>query len=428
MSPPPSSAVRATLLSRFRAVRARTEALCKPLTTEDYVVQSMPDASPAKWSIGHTSWYFETFVLKAFRDDHEDFQPLYGMLFNSYYNAVGPQWDRPRRGLLSRPTVDEVWAYRRRVDAEVERFIETAAFELVADAAPILEIGANHEEQHQELLLTDIKHAFAGNPLRPSYRDDVPEAPSTGGAGCRDMVEIAGGLVEIGVNADYGFHYDNEGPRHRAHLEAFGFGRHLVTNREFQEFMDDDGYRRNALWLSDGWATVQERGWHAPLYWEKNGEKWFQMTLRGFEPVQPESPVCHVSFYEADAFARWAGLRLPTEQEWEHAAMRATPKSRGTLLEDGRYHPDGRRAEGELLHVFGEVWEWTASAYRPYPGYRPLPGALGEYNGKFMSNQMVLRGGSCATPEGHIRKSYRNFFQPDKRWQFSGLRLAADRR
>ncbi len=413
------------LIERFREVRAVTEGLVAPLQPEDMVVQSMADASPTKWHLGHTTWFFETFVLGPHERGFTPHQRRWGPLFNSYYRSVGTPYPRSERGLLSRPTVAEVRAWREAVDDRVSTLLAAADTDLLAGIGPVLVLGLHHEQQHQELLLTDLKHAFGQNPLRPTYRA-ASEGPSVlarprGGPG---WVSREGGLVEVGHSGP-GFAFDNEGPRHQALLQPHALADRLVTNREYLAFVDDGGYERPELWLDEGWATRGEGGWRAPLYWEQGPGGWAQFTLAGMRPVHPDEPVCHVSFYEADAYARWAGARLPTEVEWEVAAVERAVA--GNLLESGRLHPAPAASyEGGLAQLFGDLWEWTASPYGPYPGYRPPPGALGEYNGKFMVNQQVLRGGSCATPQGHLRATYRNFFHPDKRWQLTGIRLARD--
>jgi ergothioneine biosynthesis protein EgtB len=402
------------LLQQYVAVRRATERLCEPLATEDYVVQAMPDVSPAKWHLAHVSWFFETFLLRPHLPGYRPLDERYAMLFNSYYNGVGPQFSRPARGHLSRPTVDEVYAYRAHVDKAMLALLET---DRVAPWAAIAELGCHHEQQHQELLVTDLKYNLSVNPLRPAY--GAPRA-EPGASTPLAHVLIAGGIAEIGHDGD-AFCFDNERPRHRVLLAPYELGSRLVSNAEYREFVDDGGYERPDLWLSDGWRTVQERSWQAPLYWERGDGEWASYTLAGFAPLAADAPVAHVSYYEADAYARWRGARLPTEFEWEHAA--SAESSPGTLLDDGPREPAPAAAAG-LAQMTGDVWEWTASAYLPYPGFRTLDGALGEYNGKFMVNQMVLRGGSCATPRSHIRRTYRNFFPPDARWQFSGIRLA----
>ncbi len=381
------------LHERFRFVRDHTEHLARCLTSEDQCVQSMPDASPAKWHRAHTTWFFEQFVLVPFVPDHSVFDPAFSFLFNSYYEAVGARHPRPYRGLLTRPSADEVTAYRRHVDAAMR----TA---LPQPARKIVELGLHHEQQHQELLLTDILHAFSANPLFPAALPGW-RAPA-GAAQETTFIPCEGGLYRIGHSGQE-FCFDNETPAHQVFLNPYAIASRLVRNSDWQDFIQDNGYQTVSLWMSEGWAAAQSSGWAAPLHWRQQDGEWLQFGLGGLEPLDANEAVRHVSWYEADAFARWAGARLPTEFEWE-AACRS---------------PD-------ICEINGHVWQWTDSAYRPYPGYRPAPGAIGEYNGKFMINQMVLRGGSMATPAGHTRSTYRNFFHPDKRWQFSGLRLARD--
>jgi ergothioneine biosynthesis protein EgtB len=400
-----------------------TERLAQPLGPEDCQVQSMPDASPVKWHLAHTTWFFETFVLLPHASGYKPFHARFNYLFNSYYNAVGDRVARADRGLLTRPTLDEVYAYRRAVDLAMEACLQTTQSDPLAPFAGVIELGLNHEQQHQELILTDIKHALAQNPLRTAYRPGDTSAASAPAVPI-NWHEFAGGLKWLGHDSEAGFAFDNEGPRHRVHLEPFQMGSRLVTSGEFLAFIGDDGYRRSELWLSDGWNAVQSRRWTCPLYWERIDGVWWVYTLAGLRPVMDTEPVCHVSYYEADAFARWAGARLPSEAEWETAATAA--RRDGNLLETGALHPRAAARGTELAQCFGDVWEWTASPYTAYPGLRPLPGALGEYNAKFMCNQLVLRGGSCATPADHIRPTYRNFFPPEARWQFSGIRLAKD--
>jgi ergothioneine biosynthesis protein EgtB len=398
------------LLERYREVRAMSRRLRRPLSPEDCLVQSMPDASPVKWHLAHTTWFFEEFLLRPHLPGYSPFHEKFSFLFNSYYNAVGPRHERPKRGLLTRPSLAEVEAYRAHVDAAMVQLLTMSD-----DVAlrPIVEIGLNHEQQHQELILTDIKHALWSNPLKPAYltrnqRDgqSIPEPLRW-----RRFDE---GVYWVGHEGG-GFAYDNESPRHRVFLNAFEIADRPVACAEFARFIDDGGYRDPRWWLDEGWTTVQREGWQAPLYWD--GARVF--TLAGMRDIDPHEPVCHVSYFEADAYARWAGSRLPTEFEWEAARGDAPPG--GNFLEGGGFHPGPD--SGEFL---GNVWEWTRSQYSPYPGYAPPDGALGEYNGKFMCNQFVLRGGSCATPRSHIRATYRNFFPPQARWQFSGLRLARD--
>jgi len=413
----------ASLAAAYERVRRCTEALCEPLATEDYVIQSMPDASPVKWHLAHTSWFFETFVLLPNVVRYRPFHLEFGSLFNSYYNSVGARWPRTQRGLLPRPTVADVYRYRAHVDESMHALLQTERSGQLPAPAGTIVLGLNHEQQHQELILTDLKHVLAGNPLRPVYREMAPEQGDSPGLG---WVAFPGGIVEIG-HEGCSFAFDNESPRHKVYLQAFRLANRLVTNAEFIAFIDDKGYERPELWLSEGWAVRQTKEWSAPLYWEKAEGEWQVMTLGGVKPVHPREPVCHLSFYEADAFARWAGARLPTEAEWEHAVGPA--KLAGHFLEGGRFHPAAAAAEdddGPILKMFGDVWQWTASPYVGYPGYRPMEGALGEYNGKFMCNQLVLRGASCATPRSHARRTYRNFFPPDARWQFAGIRLAQD--
>jgi ergothioneine biosynthesis protein EgtB len=426
MTPDPDS-----LLAHFAAVRATTDRLSAPLEPEDMVVQSMPDASPAKWHLAHTTWFFETFFLRHAEPDAPSHHPAFNYLFNSYYHGIGAQFPRLQRGLVTRPTVREVKAYRSEVEGRVERYLRTCAEPQFARWAPVVELGIHHEQQHQELLLTDIKHALAQNPLRPAYDASLAARESdasgtgmgTSGRAQPHWVPFAGGTYEIGHDGR-GFAYDNETPRHVALLRDFELASRPVTCGEWLAFMADAGYERPTLWLSDGWSTVQRESWRAPLYWEADGDGWQAFTLGGMRPVDHAAPVSHISFYEADAYARWAGARLPTEFEWEVAA-RDVPVA-GNLLESGRLEPAPAPGGADLEQVFGDVWEWTASPYIGYPGYVPPEGAIGEYNGKFMSNQYVLRGGSVATATSHIRATYRNFFYPHCRWQFMGLRLARD--
>lgn len=413
------------LAARYGTVRALSEQLCEPLATEDYVVQSMEDVSPTKWHLAHTSWFFETFILKPHLPGYREINPEYAYLFNSYYMQAGERHCRAQRGYISRPTVSEVYEYRRHVDEAMHALL-LGAGDAVA-VAPLVEIGLNHEQQHQELMLTDIKHVFSVNPLRPAYRaaqaatTPASSSASSPSPGPLQWTELEGGLCEIGHHGA-GFAYDNESPRHRVWLDPYRLANRLVTAGEYLEFMEDGGYRRPELWLSMGWATLQEQAWTEPFYWEQRDGDWWHYTLAGMRPVERTEPVCHLSYYEADAFARWAGARLPTEAEWEVAA--ATLPVRGNFVEDGVLHPAPAPSSEGLQQMFGDVWEWTASQYTPYPGYTAPPGALGEYNGKFMCNQFVLRGGSCATSQTHIRATYRNFFPPEATWQFSGLRLA----
>lgn len=410
------------LLSQYRHVRTATEALIADLSDADTTVQSMEDASPAKWHLAHTTWFFEEFVLGARLPDYEPVDPQFRYLFNSYYESVGARHPRPYRGLLTRPSLDEILAYREAVDDSMMSLLMTAQTD---DEAALITLGLNHEQQHQELLLTDILHLFAQNPLRPAYAPELtlPLIPDPRPA--PEWIPFAGGIVTIGHNGD-GFAFDCEHPRHQVLLQPYTLCSHPVSNSQWFEFIEDGGYQSAGLWLSDGWRWVCDNQIEAPLYWEAREGTWWQMSLRGMHPVDPDSPVTHVSFYEADAFARWAERRLPTEAEWEHAA-RNLPAT-GNFVEGRmlRPLPDRQNTAGALRQMFGDVWEWTASAFLPYPGYRPSAGAVGEYNGKFMSGQMVLRGGSCVTAESHIRATYRNFFYPHQRWQFTGVRLADD--
>ncbi|MDN5865331.1 MAG: ergothioneine biosynthesis protein EgtB [Gammaproteobacteria bacterium] len=401
---------------RYRQVRARTESLIRGLAPEDTVVQSMPDVSPTKWHLAHTTWFFEQFLLAAFQPAYERFHAGYEFLFNSYYQQVGPMFERARRGLISRPTLAEVLDYRHAVDAAMQELLAASGND--PRIAEHVTLGCNHEQQHQELLVTDIKHVLARNPLTPAWRElPAPEPEEPAPVAWR---EFAGGVVEVGHGGE-GFAYDNELPRHRVFLEPYALAQRPVANAEYRAFMEDGGYRRPELWLADGWARVQEERWARPLYWSEDDEREF--TVAGLRGLEPAAPVAHLSHYEADAYARWAGARLPTEAEWEQAAS-AEPIA-GNLAEAERLHPQPPGG-ASLAGLWGDVWEWTSSAYLPYPGYRAPEGAIGEYNGKFMSGQMVLRGGSCATPRDHIRATYRNFFYPGQRWQFSGLRLARD--
>jgi ergothioneine biosynthesis protein EgtB len=412
---------RVALGHRFEQIRRESEALASRLTPEDQSIQSMPDVSPTKWHLAHTTWFFETFILGRFDGAYRVFDPAFHYLFNSYYEAEGPRHPRPQRGLLSRPSCADVAAYRDHVDAAVAKLIESRSDEVWAEVAPLLELGLHHEQQHQELILMDIKHVFSLNPLLPAYQPARRRAPAE--AAPHDFVEFAGGLVSIGhTGAEFAF--DNETPRHRAWLEPFRLGNRPVTCGEFAEFIAAGGYAEPECWLSDGWAAVQQNGWEAPLYWRDADEGWRIFTLSGEKPLDPAEPVVHVSFYEADAYAKWAGKRLPTEAEWEVAAA-GTPLT-GNLGDSRLFHPRADAGGEGLRQLIGDVWEWTASPYTAYPRFHAPAGAIGEYNGKFMSNQMVLRGGATVTPANHIRATYRNFFPPSARWAFSGLRLAED--
>jgi ergothioneine biosynthesis protein EgtB len=421
------------LLARFREIRNFTTALCANLEPEDYVVQSMPDVSPTKWHLAHTTWFFETFILKKWVPGYRTEVPEYAFLFNSYYNAAGAMHRRDLRGLISRPTVKEAQRYRASIDLHIGDLLANADEKLLDQIETILILGMHHEQQHQELLLTDIKHVFAQNPLYPVFRERNIEHPSADTIRM-DFVDFEEETVEIG-HEGRGFAYDNESPRHRALVPAFSLASRPVTNGEYIAFIDDNAYARPEFWLSLGWMTLNDQGWQAPLYWTKRDGTWWNFTLSGFRPVDENEPVTHISYFEADAYANWAGARLPTEFEWEHAALDGPIE--GNFVESKLFHPApaavasavsaAKTVENQdLRQMFGDVWEWTRSAYAPYPGYRVEPGALGEYNGKFMCNQYVLRGGSCATSGTHIRRTYRNFFQPEKRWQFTGIRLARD--
>jgi ergothioneine biosynthesis protein EgtB len=413
------------LLERFHEVRTFTTQLCRGLEPEDCVVQSIPDVSPTKWHIAHTTWFFETFILKKWVPGYQSEIPEYAYLFNSYYNAAGDMHRRDLRGLISRPTVKEAQRYRSSIDSYIDDLLAGADEKLLAEIEPIMTLGLHHEQQHQELLVTDIKHVFAQNPLYPVFREGKIDVVP-GKTAPMKFVEFDETTFEIGHDGS-GFSYDNEGPRHRALIPRFALASRLVTNGEFLEFIEAGSYARPEFWLSLGWTTVNEQRWQAPLYWVKRDGAWWNFTLSGFRPVEESEPVTHISYFEADAYANWAGARLPSEFEWERAAHDFPIE--GNFVENERFHPQAAAASGEdrrLAQLFGDVWEWTRSAYSPYPGYRAEPGALGEYNGKFMCNQYVLRGGSCATSRGHIRPTYRNFFQPEKRWQFTGIRLAHD--
>ena len=406
------------LRDRLLATRALSTELAAPLSDEDQVVQAMDDASPTKWHLAHTTWFFEAFLLKRFLAGYRVFDERFEYCFNSYYESVGARQPRGKRGLLTRPSADEVRDYRAFVDQALARLLDTA---LAPEAAELIELGINHEQQHQELLLTDILSLFAAEPLKPAYREAGPGI-GAGHATPLDWIDFEGGIFEVGHDGD-GFAYDNEGPRHEALIHAFKLASRPVTNAEWIAFIEDGGYATPTLWLADGWNMVKSQAWEGPLYFEQAEGGYGQMSLMGFRPVDPAAPVTHVSYYEADAFARWAGYRLPTEFEWEVAS--ASVPVDGRMLGAGHLRPMPAGIGPRLQQMFGDVWEWTASAYLPYPGFKAAPGAVGEYNGKFMCNQFVLRGGSCATPEGHVRRTYRNFFYPHQRWQFTGLRLAA---
>jgi ergothioneine biosynthesis protein EgtB len=415
-------AVHETPAEAFRRVRGLTERLSAPLSPEDCVLQSMTEASPVKWQLAHTTWFFETFVLEAAEPGYVPADPAYRVLFNSYYNSVGEQHPRSRRGMLSRPSLAAVRDYRNRIDERMLALIESGRIDEL-ELGSVVELGIHHEQQHQELILTDVKHALSQSPLRGRYHSlpETPESRTRSGG----WIDGPSGLVEIG-RAGRGFAFDNEGPRHAVHLGPFELAARPVTNAEYLAFMEDGGYEQPELWLADGWTAVHERGWRAPLYWERIDGIWRTYTLGGMRDLRPDEPVTHLSYYEADAYAAWTGARLPSEAEWEAvaAAEGGTP---GRFVEDGFLHPAPAPESGaDPRQMLGDVWEWTQSPYTPYPGFRAPAGALGEYNGKFMANQIVLRGGSCATSRTHIRSTYRNFFYPDARWQFSGIRLARD--
>ena len=419
-------------LQRYRAVRVQSQLACEPLETEDFGLQAEAFTSPPKWHLAHTSWFFETFLLKPFLENYRTPNEQYQVLFNSYYNGVGDQFARPRRGLLSRPTVAEVMAYRAHVDRAVAQLLEEAGH---PDRDTILSrcrLGIEHEQQHQELFYTDLKYSLSANPLYPAYteapRVRLPSAAVPGGQTDLQWREFPGGLVSLGTDTERldgdTFAFDNESPEHSVYLNPYALANRLVTNAEFRAFVDDGGYERPEFWLADGWAIVQQEQWRQPLYWlDADGEA-LQFTLHGLQARNPDQAVCHLSGYEADAYASWAGARLPTEFEWESAA-RAQPFA-APDFDPARLHPSHASGDEPLLQLYSDCWQWTGSAYRPYPGFRASAGAIGEYNGKFMANQWVLRGGSCVSQRGHLRPTYRNFFYPQDRWQFSGLRLARD--
>jgi ergothioneine biosynthesis protein EgtB len=409
-----------SLAGRLRQTRRLSVELIQGLSAEDMAVQAMDDASPTKWHLAHTTWFFETFVLAPHLKGYKPFNEAFGYCFNSYYESVGPRQPRPKRGLLSRPSSGEILDYRAYADSALDKLLAGGPADHSLER--LIETGINHEQQHQELMLTDILALFAANPLHPAYRcaslNSMPREPQP-----LEWTEFQGGLSEIG-HCGQGFAWDNELPRHKQFIAPFRLASRLVTNAEWLAFIEDGGYQTPALWLSDGWAAVNREGWRAPLYWEERGGSWHTTTLSGLEPIPPAAPVAHVSYYEADAFARWAGARLPTEFEWELAASGAREEN---TLGSGALRPlPAPQGGGRLCQMLGDVWEWTQSAYLPYPGYRAPSGALGEYNGKFMVSQQVLRGASCVTPSGHSRATYRNFFYPHQRWQFTGLRLASE--
>ncbi len=411
---------RSRLIDEYRRVRAQTDRLTRNLSPEDQNIQSMPDASPVKWHRAHTSWFFETFLLDQHLAGYRSPDPDYAYLYNSYYNGVGEQYPRAQRGLITRPDCAAVTSYRERVDLAIAELIERCEESTLTGLAPLIMLGLNHEQQHQELMITDLKHAMSFNPAGPAWANPAPQGRSPGELSWRTH---DGGLVQIG-HQGASFCFDNETPQHKAWLEPFELASRPICNGEWMSFMADGGYERASLWLSDGWTWRRDHQIDAPLYWQCRDNEWLCYTAAGIRPVEPDQPVCHVSFYEAWAYAQWAGARLPTEQEWECAAT-DHPVS-GHFSDRGIFQPLAAASAAASGQLFGDVWEWTASSYAPYPGFKPAAGAVGEYNGKFMANQMVLRGGSCATPAGHVRASYRNFFYPHSRWQFSGLRLARD--
>ena len=406
-----------TLATRYLAVRAQTDELASRLSAEDACVQSMPDASPAKWHMAHTTWFFETFVLAPNINGYIEFDAAFRVLFNSYYNAVGEQYSRPHRGLLTRPSLESIRAYRQHVDASL---IELLECRLDSSLLDVIEVGLHHEQQHQELLLMDVKHLFSCNPTFPAYTnlDDRSSHVTE-----HRFFDFGGGILSIGATSD-DFSFDNERPCHDALLHEYSLATRPITNKEYLAFISDGGYHNSLLWLADGWATVKKHDWEAPMYWRNTDDQWFEFSLTGEHPLVPNAPVVHISYYEADAYARWANARLPTETEWEFAANDTA--THGNFVEHEYLHPQANGST-DLSHptqLFGDVWEWTMSPYMPYPGFQTPAGAIGEYNGKFMSGQMVLRGGCCVTPHEHIRATYRNFFYPANRWQFGGIRLA----
>lgn len=412
--------MREKLIRDLQQVRLYTEKLCKPLATEDYIIQGMDDVSPTKWHLAHTTWFFETFILSPnLPQTYKVFHPAFAYLFNSYYQEMGSPYPRPQRGLLSRPSVEMIYDYRRHVDAYLLELLSSMSEHKLKELYPLILLGIEHEQQHQELLLMDIKYNFS---LNPEFCVYAPVKSVSHSSQPLEFIANPGGLVTIGYQGD-GFCFDNERPPHQTFLYPFAMASRLITNREYWEFIADKGYQTPSLWLSDGWDWIRTQKIKAPLYWENASPETFVFTLQGLQRLNPHEPVAHVSFYEADAFARWRDCRLATEAEWEHFVNchQLTPQG-GHFMEAEFYHPQAAR-QSSLNQFFGDLWEWTVSPYSPYPGFKPVPGALGEYNGKFMNNQRVLKGGSCVTPESHIRASYRNFFQPDKRWQFSGIRL-----
>ncbi|HEY9030584.1 MAG TPA: ergothioneine biosynthesis protein EgtB [Kangiella sp.] len=424
------------VLADFISMRFFTEQLCEPLQSEDYNLQAIAETSPAKWHLAHTSWFFETFILKKFKADFKPFDPQYEYLFNSYYNAIGEQFPRPQRGLLSRPSVKEVYEYRQCVTEQTKELVSSLAHHhdsRLGDALSLIRLGINHEQQHQELLLTDLKYNLFQSPLLPAYRSTNPLVDQNEEVLPIEWIRFDAQLVMIGTDipdvpvTQNDFAYDNETPSHKFYRHEFSVANRLTTNGEYLEFIEEGGYQNPQYWLSDGWDTVREHQWQAPLYWFKKNGDWFVYTLNGVKPLNLHEPVSHVSYYEADAFARWNDARLLTEQEWESIAEEPQVKaSSHNFVDNNVMHPVVATGNNGLQQLYGEVWEWTSSAYSAYPGFKAAAGAVGEYNGKFMCNQYVLRGGSCVTSRNHIRKTYRNFFYPEARWQFSGIRLARD--
>jgi ergothioneine biosynthesis protein EgtB len=421
---------RSELVQYFKRVREVSEDICRPLQIEDYIVQPIEDVSPPKWHLGHTSWFYEAMFLEKYLANYKPYHPKYSFLFNSYYQTFGERWDRPNRGVLSRPTVKEVYEYRNAITDRMVELIEEIKEDQYTEFANLLVLSLNHEQQHQELLVTDIKYILAVNPLYPVYqpKNDNPRISSPLKS---EFIPFKAGVHQIGHNG-HGFCYDNEQPVHSVFVNDFQLHNRLVANGEFLEFIEDGGYQDFRHWLSDGWDTVQRERWQTPLHWKQIDNEWYEITLSGLKKLDPATPVCHVSFYEAEAYASWQNKRLPSEAEWEVAARKeGLENAEGNLWDNKNYHPiaftkSKMNGKHKLFQMIGDVWEWTNSGYLPYPGYKQAEGALGEYNGKFMINQMVLRGGSCATSKGHARITYRNFFQPDKRWQFTGIRLADD--
>lgn len=405
----------------YQTVRRLSETICQPLEIEDYVIQTTTQASPVKWNLGHVTWFFEAFILNEFQKDYQVFHRQYHFIFNSYYQQLGTMQPRPKRGHLSRPTVAEVFQYRQHIDEKMQILLTEASSSEWPEIEHRLLIGLHHEQQHQELFFTDLKYNLAVNPLLPAYNSNLQQIDSKP---CPKLTwkSFSGGMQTIGYSGN-GFAYDNESPRHQVYLPPFQLASRLITNGEYLQFIEDKGYHRSEFWLADAWTTIQQNNWQAPLYWQKIDGKWWQYTLRGLQPVQENAPVHHISYYEADAYATWTGKRLPTEFEWEKAAAELTIE--GNFYDNGYLQPN-IAPQGELVQMYGDLWEWTTSSYSPFPGYQPAAGAIGEYNGKFMCNQYVLRGGSCVSSQNHLRLTYRNFFYPHERWQFMGFRLAGD--